>query len=99
MKEKDVWVILHGLELNHDNEEYRLYSTSNIDRAHSIIDNVGNCCKESKAECSFGWEKINTASQFIYVVWLNELSRIYAGMEIMSVVDNLNQARQDFHDI
>lgn len=99
MKERKVWVVLHGSDLNHDNEDYELYSTSDIDKAHSIIDNVEKICKESESECSFDWKCINTTSRYVYVIWLNELSRIYAGMDILSVVDNLREAKQDFHDI
>lgn len=104
---KTVYVLMNGINLNHSNERYRFKATSDTDEAEVLILGLENQKQpiiyrededENDAEYGNAWTKITTSCPYVYVIWLNELSRIYAGNEIMGVFDNFEVAKKNFHE-
>lgn len=97
---------MRGEYLNHDCEHYGFRAISDESIATTEWQKLQEemereLTKEEEDEGQeFGhaYTTIETDKQYIYVVWLNELSRIYAGNEIMGVFDNEEEAKKDFHD-
>ena len=98
---KKVRIFMNGISLNHDNERFRFYATTDSDSAKVIelgldkqMESMNN---DDGEEYGNGNVELDTDKKFVYIVWLNELSRIYAGNEMMCVTDSEKVAVEHFH--
>lgn len=100
MSAKRVWIIIRGSNLNHDGEEYEFYATTNGNSAHKLIkESKTRIHNTSDIENGDDWNSIITDKDYVFIIWLNECSRIYAGNEIMTIVDDEHLAKVSFHNI
>lgn len=99
MSDKQVWIIIRGSNLNHDGEEYELLSTTDDTSAHKLIQESKIRNDNNVIENGDDWKTILTDKDYVFIIWLNECSRIYSGNEIMAIVDNEELARTGFHGI
>lgn len=102
MDKRNVYVLMNGINLNHDGERFRFKATTDKDEADAIIAGLRYQNEKPQEileeEYGNGWVNLMASGDFVYVVWLNELSRIYAGNEIMAVADNEDDIKREFHD-
>lgn len=86
---KKVEIIMNGVNINHDEETYRFLALTDQEKAKLSIEELNrqeNSANEYE-EYGNGNDTINVSNKtkYIYVIWLNELSRKYAGNEIMDI--------------
>lgn len=96
---------MKGVNINHDGETYNFKATKNVLEAVKIKEHLDELDKisgvgddESGVEYGNGWMVLKDClnSKFVYAVWLNELSRIYAGNELMGIFTDIKDAKEYF---
>src|SRR5574344_813465 len=101
---KKIYALMNGVELNHDGEVFKFLVTSDADKAKKIQKELeAQMNREDEDEVEYGndtfWQDVDPNAEYVYVIWLNELSNIYAGNEIMGVFDNEEDAKRGFHEL
>lgn len=94
---------MNGVNINHDEETYKFLALTDQEKANLIIEELDrqeNSANEYE-EYGNGNDTINVSNKtkYIYVIWLNELSRKYAGNEILDIAIKEKESINHFLNI
>lgn len=104
---QDIYVFMKGVNVNHDGETFYFKATTDPVEAEKTRKELEELNKisgvnddETGIEYGNDWgvfKDCYTDTQFVYAVWLNELSRKYAGNELVGLFTSLHDALDRFY--
>lgn len=100
--QRKVFVIMQGRNLNHENKKFNVKVSTHEDVAKKLIDELKFSTQEqdiTEEERGDDYATLTTDKSYVYIIWLSEMSRIYAGNEIMYTSDDEVDAKYIFHAI